>query len=151
MPWLSGSVLWELVYDGPFAGNVDKRVKTIWAHIRDVYDALECSKPVWAENLDMFRPPRAFGCLKGKAAEHHHLLPILRDACRRVGVRLDKDKHRQKALDILTEIYDTFRAAGLRLTDMEVDRVASAYDNCLLHYKWLTKHSLTNGCCLTIS
>ena len=40
VPWLLGSVLWELVCDGPFDGNADKRVKTVWPHILDVYDAL---------------------------------------------------------------------------------------------------------------
>ena len=97
----------------------------------------------------MFKPPRAFGCLRGKAAEHHHLLPILREVCKRVGVRSKRDNNRQKALGTLTEICDTFRAARLMLTDMALDRVASAYDKVLLHYNRLAKHHVAKGGCVT--
>ena len=36
--WFWGSVLWELVYDGPFAGNVDRRLEQVSAVIKSIYD-----------------------------------------------------------------------------------------------------------------
>ena len=38
--WFLGSVLWELVYDGPFEGSVDRRIKAVWGHIVHWYDEL---------------------------------------------------------------------------------------------------------------
>ena len=143
--WFLGSVLWELVYDGPFEGSVDRRIKAVWGHIVHWYDELGVKNRLGQLTLEMFKTTGNFACLKGKAAENHQLLPVLRALCSQLGAFSDRDRHRQRALDNLSDIYATFQSAGLRLTEEQVQRVTHAYDAMLLHYNWLTKYSVGKG------
>lgn len=83
--WFLGSVLWELVYDGPFEGSVDRRIKAVWGHIVHWYDELGVKNRLGQLTLEMFKTTGNFACLKGKAAENHQLLPVLRALCSQLG------------------------------------------------------------------
>ena len=53
--WFLGSVLWGLVYDGPFEGSVDRRIKAVWGHIVHWYDELGVKNRLGQLTLDMFK------------------------------------------------------------------------------------------------
>ena len=145
LSWLLGAVLWELVYEGPFAGTLQQRLDALFAAIQRWYAALGVGERFTHLTLEMFRKEAAFAELSGQAAETRHLLPVLTALCQELGCRSDRDRHRLAALQAISAFYSTIAQASRFPSQAEAAAAADAVETFCLHYHWLARHSVDRG------
>ena len=72
--YYEGSVLWELLYDGPFVGTDKSRVGQLWSLILRTYDVLKTPSRIPILLPSTFARTGDFARLSCKAAHAKHLL-----------------------------------------------------------------------------
>ena len=81
--WFVGSVLWELVFDGPWPGTQEDRLQALWEHIVFTYGHLDSRSRLSRLNISMFyHGDKSFTCFTGKTGDTLELLFVLREICR---------------------------------------------------------------------
>ena len=145
--WLLGSVLWELIFDGPFRGALEARKQRLWALIQAKYNALEipCCYRIADIDLDRFRHAHAFAELRAKAAEARHLLPVMASLCRDLNDGSARDAHRLAALDHINSIYRIICVSSEIIPVDAHARMMQHVDSFLVQYHWLAHHSQNQG------
>ena len=148
--WLEGAVLDELLYDGPLSGNPAQRCAQPFSIIQTAYESnaregINASTRLSALNPNMLPRPGKFSCLAAKAAEARTLLPCLLRVCRELHTGSDRDEHRVRALQSITNMYAVFEVGDIVLTDNEADEAVRGYENFLLHHNALLHLSLARN------
>ena len=117
--WLQGAVLWELVYDGPFHGNVERRRRALWDLVCAKYDELDIPACNRLADLEVarFNVRHGFAELRAKAAESRHLLPALTAVCVHVNTGSPRDRHRIAALQHVSAAYALVKDSDYIIAD----------------------------------
>ena len=145
LEWFLGAVMWELVFDGPFAGSIADRLQTVWASIKRWYAKLQVQHRFSQITLEMFRHAGSYAQLKGKAVECSHLLPVLAALCEELGCQTERDQHRLRALKLLAGFYRLARVSPLVPSRAVAGEAVALVDTFLLHYHWLGKVAMDHG------
>ena len=103
------------------------------AYGSNVREGINASTRLSALNPNMFHRPGKFSCLAAEAAEARTLLPCLLRVCRELHTGSDRDEHRVRALQSITDMYAEFEGGDIGLTDDEADEAVRCYENFLLH------------------
>ena len=141
---LLGSVIFMLVWDGPFVGTLEQRIGMVWNEIRHSYQSLRT--PVseqlpYIKIMKLFHRSRSecptkYPVLGSKGAQARHAVPALYDLCIRTVRHLVVFDHVILALEKLTEFYDIVTHVGLYL-HWASQRAQDALDQYLVHDQWL--------------
>ena len=121
-----GSILWELVFDGPLHGNATHRTDQLFTLIQTAYDQLESSSRLGHLTRSMFEQERDYPRLCAKAAESRHVLFALEIVCDQLNLGSSRDEHRLLAIRHLCSMYRVFTDSGMFLT-------ATAYLDAVTH------------------
>jgi len=144
---LHGSTLDELVYDDPdrSSGKAEDRAKDLWQEIQKVYREQKVSSCLDHFRISDFHDPQHFCRMSCKAANARHLLPVLYEVLKRRSGNSPRDKHRLRAYKLLNHCYQLMMTSGMFL-DLETwKEVETTFDQFMLEYNWLTKHSFDNN------
>ena len=143
--YLAGSVLAELLEEGPWVGREQDRLDQLWCAIRAAYGQTGCSNRLSLLKKEMFLRADDFPCLSAKAAESRSLLGVLRRICHEHHEGSDRDEHRLRALDHLCAMYSAYANGGMFLEPQVAETALHNFELFLLHYNWLLKFSLSKG------
>ena len=141
--WLQGAVLWELQYDGPFHGTVERRRRALWELVCAKYDELDVPANTRLADLDVarFHSVHGFAELRAKAAESRHLLPVLTAVCMHVNTGSPRDRHRVAALKHVSAVYALVQDSDYIIPDNVHSAMKDHTNKFFLHYNWLAKNS----------
>ena len=140
-----GSILAELLVDGPFTGPQAAQLKVIWRLVQDKYQELGVTNRLTNLTKEMFLRQGDFPVLKAKAAESRALLFVLESVCEDLDDGSDRDQHRLRALRSLAEMYRIFMAGPLVIPQHDADRALQCLEYFWGHYSWLLKRALSQG------
>ena len=109
-----GSVMAELVFDGPFGGTVADRLQQLWEHIVAEYEACEATSRLSLLALSNFyHGENDFACFTGKAGDCLSFLYILHYICLEFDDGSDRDTHRLACFESLCFIFPLAQKMGL--------------------------------------
>ena len=141
--WTAGAVLTELVFDGPFRGNVADRVNELFEEIQEVYQVRGSTNRLSRLTLAMFyHGVSQWACFTGKAAESRSLVYVLHDICQAYNTGSRRGQHRLFVLQALCSIYDCCFKHDLFIPINEALEMRQMCDRLLVHYNWLCKHAV---------
>eukprot|EP00974_Lingulodinium_polyedra_P055889 5374491-Lingulodinium_polyedra.AAC.1 len=140
-----GSVLWELLYTGPFTGTMDTRCAAILALMKKHYAMCNSSTRLHKLKPDMFVRKKRFSTLIVKAAECQELLFIMPGLLREIHDESPHHEHRFRACNALVTIYRCFKDGEMFLPRadalMALDKVEEFYE----HYSWLLHRAVSRN------
>ena len=140
--YLLGAVLWDLLYDGTFAGTAEQRLSALWGMITAEYDLQRSESRLGSLSASMIHTPGQFPYFKGRASENQRLLFVVAEVCRQLNDNSERDGHRLRALDSLCAFYRVLKDAGMFLTEAEHAMALDSVEIFLLNYNWLTAHAV---------
>ena len=101
-----GSVMAELVFDGPWEGTTQQRLQLLWENIVYEYEQTNAASRLSMLPLSSFyHGDRDFACLTGKAGDALSLLFVLHNICIEFNDGSSTDGHRLACLESLCFIF----------------------------------------------
>lgn len=143
---LVGSALSELLFDGPFAGTTEERLRALWDEILAAYAVSRSANRISMLTLSMFwHGAGKWAAFTGKCAETRTMVYIVRDICRAFHDGSDRDRHRLVCFDRLCSIYDACFRHNLHIPAPDAECILEDYDIFLVHYHWLCANGANKG------
>jgi hypothetical protein len=139
-----GAVFWEFAHTGP--GTIANNVAALWAAICAEYAAQGVQERLAKLTRDMFEVEDGFAVLRQvKAAQSRRLVPVVLAVCRAADDGSEHNMVRLLALEALAVMYETVMVGDIFLSEEEFRRMATAADDFLLHYQWLSVYRVSRG------
>jgi hypothetical protein len=144
-----GSALWSFVYMQEVAGGtIQERIANLWVIIRALYASSRSASRLGRLDLTMFtnpnRPRAEYPCLKVKAAEARHLLPIVAELCRRFSTGTGRDAARVVCAEGFVRFSELCAAGGPHLSLGDANAARAALASALLSYMRLSANAAAN-------
>ena len=143
--WFLGSVIWELVHDGPFPGTIPSRIEQLFATIRATYAELGTGSRLTRLTRQQFEHKDGFASLWAKAAESRELLVAMVLILERCDSGSDRDGHRLAAAKALQGMYHIFAMAPMFLSEAESTAALESVNTYYEHHTWLLHNALANN------
>ena len=145
---LEGSCLDELVDPSEIGyGTLEENFARTRDAISNAYDmaGTPASHRICRLRLAHFHKPGDWACLTAKFSHARALLPILLNVLASIAKTCERDHHRHHAFHHLNRCYQIIYEAGYFIDAAACEELAGAMDKFMVHYNWLSKHSLASA------
>ena len=142
---MMGSILNELVFQGPFLGSKDLRVEQVFKLIKKHYDKLNTSSRLGNLTITMFTRKDQWSELHSKDAESQQLLFAIQYVLQELHDGSEHHEHRLRCVCSLVRIYQAFKDGDMFLPRHVAESALEDLRTMYAHWHWLLSMSVEVG------